>query len=398
MTSGLRHHALVIGAGPAGLMAADRLSAFGIRVTLVDAMPSVGRKFLMAGKSGLNLTKSEPADVFGAAFSTPDHLAPMLVEFGAGDVGRWAQQLGCSTFVGSSGRVFPDVMKASPLLRSWMHRLNEAGVTLNTRWRWTGWDGTAAMFDTPQGVQSITADATVLALGGSSWSRLGSDGKWATTLADHNVELAAFGPVNMGFGVEWSDHMHAHFGSPLKSIRLITPNTTIKGECVISNRGLEGSAIYAVSRDLRDSGSLAMDLIPDVTIDQAAERLAKPRGKTSLSNHLRKALRLDDAKRALLNECTRPLPQDPMELAKTIKSLPIPITGPHPIDEAISTSGGVAWSALDEQLMLNVRDGVFCAGEMLDWDAPTGGYLITGCLSTGRWAGDAAAAWIRANP
>jgi uncharacterized flavoprotein (TIGR03862 family) len=254
------------------------------------------------------------------------------------------------------------------------------------------------MFDTPQGVQSITADATVLALGGSSWSRLGSDGKWATTLADHNVELAAFGPVNMGFGVEWSDHMHAHFGSPLKSIRLITPNTTIKGECVISNRGLEGSAIYAVSRDLRDSGSLAMDLIPDVTIDQAAERLAKPRGKTSLSNHLRKALRLDDAKRALLNECTRPLPQDPMELAKTIKSLPIPITGPHPIDEAISTSGGVAWSALDEQLMLNVRDGVFCAGEMLDWDAPTGGYLITGCLSTGRWAGDAAAAWIRANP
>ncbi|MDG1340747.1 MAG: TIGR03862 family flavoprotein [Paracoccaceae bacterium] len=398
MTSGLRHHALVIGAGPAGLMAADRLSALGIRVTMVDAMPSVGRKFLMAGKSGLNLTKSEPADVFGAVFSTPDHLAPMLAKFGAGDVGRWAQQLGCSTFVGSSGRVFPDVMKASPLLRSWMHRLNEAGVTLNTRWRWTGWDGTAAMFDTPQGVQSITADATVLALGGSSWSRLGSDGKWATTLADHNVELAAFGPVNMGFGVEWSDHMHAHFGSPLKSIRLITPNTTIKGECVISNRGLEGSAIYAVSRDLRDSGSLAMDLIPDVTIDQAAERLAKPRGKTSLSNHLRKALRLDDAKRALLNECTRPLPQDPMELAKTIKSLPIPITGPHPIDEAISTSGGVAWSALDEQLMLNVRDGVFCAGEMLDWDAPTGGYLITGCLSTGRWAGDAAAAWIRANP
>jgi uncharacterized flavoprotein (TIGR03862 family) len=398
MTSGLRHHALVIGAGPAGLMAADRLSALGIRVTMVDAMPSVGRKFLMAGKSGLNLTKSEPADVFGAVFSTPDHLAPMLAKFGAGDVGRWAQQLGCSTFVGSSGRVFPDVMKASPLLRSWMHRLNEAGVTLNTRWRWTGWDGTAAMFDTLQGVQSITADATVLALGGSSWSRLGSDGKWATTLADHNVELAAFGPVNMGFGVEWSDHMHAHFGSPLKSIRLITPNTTIKGECVISNRGLEGSAIYAVSRDLRDSGSLAMDLIPDVTIDQAAERLAKPRGKTSLSNHLRKALRLDDAKRALLNECARPLPQDPMELAKTIKSLPIPITGPHPIDEAISTSGGVAWSALDEQLMLNVRDGVFCAGEMLDWDAPTGGYLITGCLSTGRWAGDAAAAWIRANP
>lgn len=380
--------ALIIGAGPAGLMAAEVLAAKGVTVTIAEARPSPARKFLMAGKSGLNLTKAETLDSFLEQFGTARaELAPMLRAFGPEAVQRWARDLGQPLFTGTTGRVFPEAMKASPLLRAWLARLEGAGVTLHRRWRWTGWDGAACRFDTPEGVQRLTPRATILACGGASWARLGSDGAWAEHLAD----TAPFRPANMGFRMAWSEHMRRHFGTPVKGCALSAGDQVSRGEFVISERGIEGGGIYAISAPLRDGAPLTLDLAPDLTLDALRTRLARPRGKQSLANHLRRTLRLDPVKQALLMEFARPLPDD---LAPCIKALTVPHLGPRPMDEAISTAGGLRFAALDDGLMLRDRPGVFAAGEMLDWEAPTGGYLLTACLATGRWAGDAAARYL----
>ena len=385
--------ALVIGGGPAGLMAADALAQAGRRVVVAEGKPSAGRKFLMAGKSGLNLTKDEPFETFLAAFGeAAEPLRPMLEAFDMNDVQDWARGLGQEVFTGSSGRVFPVAMKASPLLRAWLGRLAGMGVELRTRWRWTGWEGADFLFDTPQGAARIAPGVTVLALGGASWARLGADGAWAGLLAERGVAVAPFKPANMGLAVEWSAPMARQFGRPVKGTALMAGEQVARGEYVISRRGLEGGGIYAISRAVREGAALWIDLMPDRSISQIAKRLARPRGKASLSNHLRKALQLDPARLALLMEFGRPLPEG-AALARLIKALRH--AGPRPLDEAISTAGGVMWRALDAGLMLRDLPGVFCAGEMLDWEAPTGGYLLTGCLATGLWAGRAAAGWGR---
>ncbi len=380
--------ALVIGAGPAGLMAAETMAAAGLQVTIVDAMPSVGRKFLMAGKSGLNLTKNEGLALYLASFGkTSPAMTRALSAFGPTAVMAWAEGLGQPLFTGSTGRVFPKSMKASPLLRAWMQRLDTAGVTLKTRHRWVGWDGAAPIFDTPEGRIALPATRVVLALGGASWGRLGSDGAWADFLPD---SVTPFAPANMGFVVDWSDHMTSHFGKPLKSVALTAGDQTSRGEVVISKQGIEGGGVYMVSRAMREGAQLSLDLMPDWTIARIRKALARPRGKNSLSNHLRKSLKLDAMQIALLSEFGRPFPDD---LAALIKALPVTHIGPRPIDQAISTAGGVRFDALDG-FMLRERPGVFCAGEMLDWEAPTGGYLINGCFATGRAAGQQAVAYL----
>ncbi len=381
--------ALVIGAGPAGLMAAEAMAGAGLSVTVAEAKPSAGRKFLMAGKSGLNLTKDEPPDHFAARFDA-GWLAPILSEFGPEQAQDWARGLGQEVFTGTSGRVFPVAMKASPLLRAWLARLAARGVVLNTRWRWQGFEGNALHFDTPEGVQRLTPAVTVLALGGASWARLGSDAAWVPWLADRGVQIAPFRPANMGFTVAWSDHMARHFGQPVKGAALIAGDRRVRGEFVISARGLEGGGIYAISAVVRDGAPLALDLAPDRSADDIARRLSGP-GKDSLTNRLRKALKLDPARIALLQEFGRPLPANPAALAALIKHLPVPHQGPRPLDEAISSAGGITRAALTDDLELRALPGVFAAGEMLDWEAPTGGYLLTACLATGRRAGRAAA-------
>ncbi len=382
--------ALVIGAGPAGLMAAEVLAGAGRAVVVAEAKPSVGRKLLMAGKSGLNLTKDEPPDLFATRFDA-GWLAPMLRDFGPDQVQDWARGLGQDVFSGSSGRVFPVAMKASPLLRAWLARLASNGVTLRTRWRWQGFDGDALAFDTPDGAQRLTPAVTVLALGGASWARLGSDAAWVPWLADRGVQIAPFRPANMGFSVAWSDHMARHFGQPVKGVVLIAGDRRVRGEFVISARGVEGGGIYAVSAAVRDGAALALDLAPDRTVGDIARRISA-RGGDSLPNRLRKGLRFDPVRIALLQEFGRPLPVDSPTLAALIKHLPIRHDGPRPLDEAISTAGGIARAALTDDLELRALPGIFAAGEMLDWEAPTGGYLLTACLATGLHAGRAAAA------
>ncbi|QEE36968.1 TIGR03862 family flavoprotein [Octadecabacter sp. SW4] len=378
--------ALVIGAGPAGLMAAEELAAAGLQVIVSDAMPSVGRKFLMAGKSGLNLTMDVDQGAFLGAFPTlPPALRTALDGFGPMQVKDWAQGLGQDVFTGSSRRVFPTAMKASPLLRAWLRRLVDAGVTFRLRWRWTGWSGGDAVFDTPEGQQTVAPDVTVLAMGGASWSRLGSNGTWVAQFVDLT---APFQPANVGFMVSWSDHMARHFGSAVKGCALSARGQHVRGEFVVSARGIEGGGVYSVSAAMRDGAELTLDLFPDLGHDDIAQRLARPRGKASLANHLRKVLRLEGVRAALVNEFGRPFPQD---MAGLLKALPVAHLGPRPLDEAISTAGGIRFDALDADLMLHTHPGVFCAGEMLDWEAPTGGYLITACLATGRRAGRAAA-------
>ncbi len=387
--------ALVIGAGPAGLMAAEALARAGLSVLVAEAKPSVARKFLMAGKSGLNITKDEAFARFVAAYAeAAPVLRPALEAFGPGAVQDWARGLGQEVFTGSSGRVFPVAMKASPLLRAWLARLSGLGVQIRTRWRWIGLEG-GFRFDTPEGVQVLRPDVTVLACGGASWARLGSDGRWADLLPD--VALAPFQPANMGFAIAWSPHMAGHLGKPVKGIALHAGDAVSRGEIVLSAKGIEGGGIYAVSRAMREGAPLLLDLAPDLALSEVVARIARPRGKASLSNHLRKALRMDPVKLALLMECGQPVPRDPAALAGLIKALPVPHAGPLPMDEAISTAGGIRLEALDAGLMIRAMPGVFAAGEMLDWEAPTGGYLITAALATGLWAGQHAALWAGQN-
>jgi uncharacterized flavoprotein (TIGR03862 family) len=382
--------AVVIGAGPAGLMAAEEMVRAGRTVVVMDAKPSAGRKLLMAGKSGLNLTKDEPFVSFLSAYrEAAPWLHPMLEAFGPEDVKHWAENLGQPVFTGSSGRVFPEAMKASPLLRAWLGRIR---AEIRQRWRWSGFEGSALRFETPEGARVVQAGVTVLALGGGSWARLGSDAAWVPWLEAVGVEIAPIVPANMGFHVDWSPHMARWFGAPVKGCLLSAGGRSVRAEFVVSVRGVEGGGIYALYRELRDGPKLTLDLFPDLDVADLSARLARPKGKASMANHLRKVLGLEGVRAALVNELARPLP-DGTELAARLKTLSLPLSGPRPMDEAISTGGGVTQQAVDAGLMLRARPGMFVAGEMLDWEAPTGGYLLTGCLATGLWAGRNAAVW-----
>lgn len=384
--------ALVIGAGPAGLMAAERLALAGHQITVADAKPSVGRKFLMAGKSGLNLTRDEPIDAFIQHYcEAAPWLRPMLTAFGPNEVQDWARALGQELFTGTTQRVFPKAMKASPLLRAWLLRLSEMGVVFHTNWRCTGFADGGMAFQTPDGPVVQKADAVVLALGGASWARLGSDGAWADWI---ETETTPFAPANVGLRIEWSAHMAPFLGQPIKGAALRAGAATSRGEFALSKRGIEGGGVYMVSRAVREGAALTLDLFPDQPSETLAQKLDKSRGKTSFANHLRKTLRLDGARKALVQEWLRPLPTDARMLARAIKAIPVPHLGLRPLDEAISTAGGIPKAALTDSLMLNDHPGVFAAGEMLDWEAPTGGYLLTACFATGRWAGDAANAYL----
>ncbi|GGW30318.1 NAD(FAD)-utilizing dehydrogenase [Gemmobacter lanyuensis] len=379
--------ALVIGAGPAGLMAAEALADAGHAVLVAEAKPSPARKLLMAGKSGLNVTKDEaPAD-FAARYYEATWLQPMLERFGPAEVRAFCEGLGQPVFTGSSGRVFPVAMKGSPLLRAWLARLAGKGVTLKTRWRWTGFDGDALAFDTPEGAKVLTPAVAVLALGGASWPRLGSDAAWVPWLRDKGVGIADFAPANMGFRMDWSAHMAKHLGQPIKGACLLAGDRQERGEFVLSERGLEGGGIYTVSHDLRLGAPLALDLFPDLTLDALRDRLARQKPGDSAANRLRK-LGLSPAAVALVMEMARPLPSDPAPL---LKRLPIRHAGPRPMEEAISSAGGITRDSLTEDLELRALPGVFAAGEMLDWEAPTGGYLLTASWATGLHAGQAAA-------
>lgn len=382
--------ALVIGAGPAGLMAAGELARGGFAVTVVEAKPSPARKFLMAGKSGLNLTRAEPLAAFTNRYPEgAGWLAPMLAAFGPDHVQAWAQALGQPVFSGSTGRVFPVAMKASPLLRAWLAQLAGLGVVLRTRWRWTGFDGAGLTFLTPSGPERPTPDRTVLALGGASWARLGSDAAWVPWLAERGVSITPFAPSNAGLSVVWTAHMQRHLGAAIKGVFLTAGKMSSRGEMTLSARGLEGGGLYSLTPALRKGATLTVDLAPDLTVQALAARLAR-HGKDSLTTTLRKA-GLDPVKVALVQECARPLPAEPVALATRIKALIIPHQGLRPMDEAISTAGGISRAACDDGLQLRALPGIHAAGEMLNWDAPTGGYLLTACLATGRWAGRAAA-------
>lgn len=382
-------------------MAAESALEAGAGVTLYEAMPSVARKFLMAGKSGLNITHSEDEAVFRSRYSAPDkRLSEIMEAFGPADTVKWMVGLGVRAFTGSSGRVFPEVMKASPLLRAWLKRLADGGAQVETRYRWTGWDESGALlFETLDGLRKVEADATILALGGASWARLGSDGAWTGILEPRGVALEPFEPSNCGFAVDWSGRMLASCeGKPLKSVRLSAGDESQQGDVVITRTGLESGALYPLSAALRrklaarGDAALHVDLAPNLEASALAARLASASSKDSASNRLRKSARLDPVKIALINEVTKGAPPKEAEaLAGLIKQLPLTLTGTAPLDDAISTAGGVSWAALDEGLMLKAIPGTYCAGEMVAWDAPTGGYLLTACLAMGRWAGRAAA-------
>ena len=393
----------IIGGGPAGLMAADVLCARGIGVDIYDAMPSLGRKFLMAGKSGLNITHNEDLEPFLTRYGgDDDRLDAMVRAFDSGAIVDWMVGLGIAAHTGPTGRVFPQMMKASPLLRAWLVRLQAQGAVLHTRHYWTGWDQSGALiFETPDGARRVEAAATILAMGGASWRRLGSDGKWRDVLAREGIATAPFAGSNCGFTVDWSSHMAVHEGAPVKSVGLRVGGETSRGEFVITRDGVESGGIYALSAALRaqiqacGEAVLTLDLLPDIRVDDLAARLSRARGKASMSSFLRKAARLEGVKLALLYEVTgTDLPSEPRALAGVIKSLPLKLSGMADMDAAISTVGGVSWDAVDERLMLLAKEGVFCAGEMLDWDAPTGGYLLTACFATGRVAGAGAADYV----
>lgn len=389
----------IVGGGPAGLMAAEAAAAAGAEVTIFDAMPTPGRKLLRAGVGGLNLTRDEPLPAFLARYGAAEgRLAPYLAAFGPDAVRGWADGLGEETFVGSSGRVFPKAMKSAPLLRGWLARLAEMGVTLKLRHRWIGWDGDALAFDAPEGRVTAFAPATVLALGGPSWPRLGGGDGWSPLLAARGVGFSPWQPANCGFDVAWSAHFAERFaGTPIPTATFSFGNASVRGGAVITATGIEGGAIYALSAPLRDAlalhgtAILTLDLAPDRTEADLTQALARPRGAKSMATHLKRC-GLDGLRAGLPRE-TVPgfdgLP--PAAQARAIKAAPVALVRPRPLDEAISAAGGVRWESVDDALMLKALPGVFCAGEMLDWEAPTGGYLLTACLALGRAAGAAAA-------
>ena len=384
---------LIVGGGPAGLMAADFASRSGVKVTLVDSMPTFGRKFLMAGKSGLNLTMNEDDVTFQTRIiQNNTTIEKALEEFGPIEVIEWANSLGIKTFVGSTGRVFPTEMKASPLLRNWISRLDELGVSRQNRWKLKSLSNKVATFETPQGLLNEPADGIVLALGGASWPKLGSNGDWKSLFDPAEVE--SFQASNCSFVVKWSMKMSKYFGQPLKSIKLSAGSQSSRGEIIISQKGIEGGGIYSLSAQLKKGEDLILDLLPDWDNGKILKLLTMPWGKSSSSNVLRKRLKLEPVKQAILREFAMDVFKEPALLTKSIKSLKIPLNGTGPIQTAISTSGGMKMGSIDENFMLRSRPGVFCAGEMLDWDAPTGGYLITTCLATGRMAGKRAVQFV----
>ncbi len=389
-------------------MAAEVLSQAGVKVNLYDAMPTVGRKFLMAGKGGMNITHSEPYPTFLSRYgSRQTYIKPLLDTFGPDALRAWAEGLGIKTFIGSSGKVFPADMKAAPLLRAWLHRLRADGVRFQMRHQWLGWDNGMLRFLTPEGARTAAADAVVLALGGGSWSRLGSTGAWVPLLDGRGVSVAPLQPANCGFDVAWSEFFLNRFaGQPLKSVQATFTHSSgltfcQQGEMLMTAEGVEGNLIYKMSALLRDelasSGTaiIYLDLTPGKDKQCLLDKISQPRGKHSLANHLRKRIGIDGLKAALLREVLLKDDFDnPIRLAEMIKALPIRLVAPRPIDEAISSAGGVSFEALDGKLMIRSLPGVFCAGEMLDWEAPTGGYLLTACFASGRVAGDGVLSWL----
>jgi uncharacterized flavoprotein (TIGR03862 family) len=406
----------VIGGGPAGLMAAEALVQQGVRVDVYDAMPSVGRKFLMAGKGGMNITHSEPLEPFlGRYGARRAQIAPLLDSFGPHALRAWLHDLGVETFVGSSGRVFPTDMKAAPMLRAWLHRLKDAGVRFHMRHKWIGWSGTegpqpALRFVTPAGERIVHVNAVVFALGGASWPRLGSDAAWVPLLGERGVPVSPLRPANCGFDTTWSDYFRERFaGQPVKPVAIRVTDVDGKvqnrqGEFVVTETGIEGSLVYAMSaaireRVLADGGAtIELDLAPDLPIQRVIDEVTRPRGSRSMSSHLHSRIGLAGVKVGLLHEA---LPKEAFAdatcVAHTIKALPLPLTRARPIVEAISSAGGVPFEALDARLMIEQLPGVFCAGEMLDWEAPTGGYLLTACFASGLAAGRGALAYLAEN-
>jgi uncharacterized flavoprotein (TIGR03862 family) len=409
----------VVGGGPAGLMAAEALAQGGVRVDVYDAMPSVGRKFLMAGKGGMNITHSEPLEPFlGRYGARRDQIAPLLDAFGPDALRTWLHDLGVETFVGSSGRVFPSDMKAAPMLRAWLHRLKEAGVRFHMRHKWVGWSNDDAAnaagttcptlrFMTPTGEQEVSADAVVFALGGASWPRLGSDAAWVPLMSARDVPVEPLRPANCGFDANWSDYFRERFaGQPVKPVAITLTGVDgnvqhRQGEFVVTETGIEGSLVYALSAPIRErlradaEATITLDLLPALTAQRVLDEVTRPRGSRSMSSHLHSRIGLTGVKLGLLHEAlSKEAFADATRLAHTIKALPLQLVRPRPIEEAISSAGGIPFETLDSSLMIGQLPGVFCAGEMLDWEAPTGGYLLTACFASGLVAGRGALAYL----
>jgi len=399
---------MIIGGGPAGLMAAGVLLKNGLRVSLYEAKPSPGIKFLVAGKGGLNLTHSEPLEDFLSHYGPRrPQIEPLLKAFGPNEIRKWASNLGIETFIGTSGRVFPKGMKAEPLLKAWLEKLQASGLELHTRHKWVGWGKDhGLLFETPEGEKERPADAVILALGGGSRPELGSDASGIPFLAEVKVKIAPLKPANCGFDVQWAPHFREKYaGQPIKSAAITFKGLRKLGEFIITENGLEGSLIYAIAAPMRDEieragqAILELDLTPNWTLAKVTEKLSRPRGSHSVSKYLKRTLNISGVKSGLLWEfVAREDFSDPERLARAVKSLPIPLIAPRPLEEAISSAGGVRFESLDDQLMLRDVPGVFCAGEMLDWEAPTGGYLLSACFASGYWAGLGVMNWLDCNP